>query len=493
MTSTPQPRAQHLMPGWPSLSRNSIRILRYSLMRVFALVVLSFVGASTSFAKGSQNQCMMVFESVDAKEIRFQADLEMLVAKMRASVQDSELALTHRGIFASRPELTAELEAAVAKYGVSPWGVRIFVVRSIAEAIAHSAQEADLLKQGNYLIRPDMTPDRVRKLKGASLASFVRRSLREGSLYYIDNTFDVDPVTGLAAIDPETQRPRNLKQTVRIVRPDVVNDILQPDQLVLNTDDLKAGPFIIQSGWSLSRLRGVIDRHNIFDPPNQEGEVVLSGKYKKARALARKLHSQGFTFHFNRDFAAALNRVRDQLRRNPVTKEKAEAVKKLSAADQAKFEESLWVANSRYKTDPALYASTLEAFKNGRAFSAEVWNEKGELVGGIIGTIDGGVFSPESTFYDAKRYPEIGSMFSLIAVDMLGERLEKAGLRWMDAAEVSPFTKTARGQLVTLERFFEIKKEMDQIGSKGVDLTTPWLPPAGIDSQAQSKKQPKSK
>ena len=51
-----------------------------------------------------------------------------------------------------------------------------------------------------------------------------------------------------------------------------------------------------------------------------------------------------------------------------------------------------------------------------------VWNEKGEMVGGIIGFKDGSLYSPESTFYDNERYPKISIGFSKVASLALTER-----------------------------------------------------------------------
>jgi Leu/Phe-tRNA-protein transferase len=458
-----------------------------SLLMIFTAISL-IASAPRADASGSANQCMVLFETAEIRNARIETEAKGLVDKLKASMKDPKLSLNHRGVFASHPALSPELEAAMSEFGVMAWGARIYVAKSVEAAMAHSAAEPDLLMQGNYIIRPDATLESIKALKGEALMAYYRDALKADSFYYIENSFEADPKTGLALIDPSTNRPLGLKQTVRKVDPHLVAEVVHPEDLSLHTDDLNAGPFFYQSAWAMPRLRGIIDRENIYDPVNSEGVRALSGKYVKSRALARKLHAKGFKFTFNRDFKQSLDKVRDQKRRNPVSKEQAEAVKKLSVEEQAKFEDSLWVANSRYKEDPALYASTLAAFGHGKAFSVEVWNEKGELVGGIIGKVEGGVFSPESTFYNEKQYPDIGIMFSMITVDMLGERLAAAGLRYQDAGMVSPFTKAARGQLVTLERFLEIKDELNRIGTKNLDLTSEWVPPAAVDYSAQKKK-----
>ncbi|CAN5411087.1 hypothetical protein BH10BDE1_BH10BDE1_31100 [soil metagenome] len=466
-----------------------LRDLHLRFIFLFVAVMLC-ANPSAVFANGAANRCAILFETSAARQLRDHTEAKVLVSKLEASMKDPNLSLNHRGVFASQPGVTAELESLMGEHGAMRWGARIYVAKSVADAKEHAAKESDLLMQGNYIISPEATVETVKALKGPAVAEFFSQALKDDAFYYIENSFETDPVTGLALMDPATHRALGLKQSVRKVDPKLVDEIVQLDELSVHTEDQNAGPYIYQAAWAMPRVHGIIDRANIYDPPNEHGVRVLSGKYRKSRALARKLAAQGFKFTFNKDFEQSLIKVRDQRRRNPVSKEQAEAVKKLSVEEQAKFEESLWVQDSRYK-DPALFASTLAAFKAGEAFSAEVWNEKGQLVGGIIGKINS-MFAPESTFYDEKQYKDISVMFSMIAIDMLGERLENAGLRYQDAGMVSPFTKAARGQLVSLQRFLEIRNESQKIGLSKVDLTTDWTPPAAIDSAVGSKKNPKS-
>lgn len=73
----------------------------------------------------------------------------------------------------------------------------------------------------------------------------------------------------------------------------------------------------------------------------------------------------------------------------------------------------------------------IEFHEAGHAHSVEVWNEAGDLVGGLYGVDAGGVFCGESMFYKQSN----ASKFALLH---LIEHLKKRGAVWMDIQVMTP-------------------------------------------------------
>ena len=282
------------------------------------------------------------------------------------------------------------VDALVAKDRLVYWYIRIFVVPSIK----------DPLMQGVYLINKGENAEQTSTLIYEAAGQVFNRMLKNDSMYFFKVKED---------------------GATEVVPPELIAENLNPEKMFWDLNDPEHGPYIRQNGYALPRYRGVI----------RYEDTIGSGRYKDAKKLTRQLvDERGFRVRFNVDFEAALNMVRDQKR----------------------LVEGQWVSNSLYKNDDgtpnANYRDTLAAFKAGRAFSVEVWNKEGELVGGIIGKIDGTLYSPESTFYDQARYPDIGIRFSEIGVMAMMERLHEAGIDFADAGMVSTFTALMRGLLV---------------------------------------------
>jgi leucyl/phenylalanyl-tRNA---protein transferase len=89
-----------------------------------------------------------------------------------------------------------------------------------------------------------------------------------------------------------------------------------------------------------------------------------------------------------------------------------------------------------------------ELHQQGYAHSVEVWNEPGELVGGIYGVCVDGYFSAESMFHLAPNASKI-ALFRLVGI------LQSAGSDWMDIQVMTPHMKALGAIEITRKRFLE--------------------------------------
>lgn len=418
---------------------------------LFGLALILLGTAGNAF--GGSNECAGLFGK-GAPSINIAAIAREIIARGEASLDDPGLSLSYRGFLASGPPPTPELTGLLAKRGIFHWGVRFFPVDSIDAAKKHSAKETDDFMQGNYVVIPGFTEAHLQALIERSGPDAFNEIVATGEVIYIDTTFETEPTSGLAKIDPVTRQAVGLTQTVRKVRRDVLFQNVDPRQMNWQLLVPAVGPYLVQSGWVLPQGRGVIERDNIFNPPGADGRRALSTSYKNILYFARKKHREGFTFTFNRNFRLALDMVRAQERRSS---------------------DGSWSSEtSNYKSDEA-YEAMLASFEAGKSLSVEVWNEKGELVGGVIASREGPIFRIDTTFYDNKRYPKESLDFAKAAGAMLAERLAAAGIYILDMEQLTPYSKGLRGRVVATKYFFA---QIDALNPNAqVDLVTPWTPP----------------
>ena len=81
-----------------------------------------------------------------------------------------------------------------------------------------------------------------------------------------------------------------------------------------------------------------------------------------------------------------------------------------------------------------IYESYNELYRLGNAHSVEVWDEFGDLVGGLYGVDAGGVFCGESMFH-------LRSDASKLAFLYLVEHLQTGGATWLDIQVMTPHFK----------------------------------------------------
>ncbi|CAN5700720.1 hypothetical protein BH10BDE1_BH10BDE1_02210 [soil metagenome] len=388
-------------------------------LSIRAVAIVAIVGVTMSFATSAfaQVSCEGLFES--AKEAGAKASLSAAAQSLIARKWDG---ISDRGFLTSKPGANGELSKEVTRDGILWWYLRIYVVDSIETAKAHSALEPDPMMQGVYLINKGKTAAETASLVNQPAPDVFRNMLKNDSMYFF-----------------------RVKEgnTVERVTSELIEKNIAVDQLSWDLDDPEHGPFIGLPGWTFPRYRGVIKSEN----------TAGSKTYARTRQLARQLVEKGFRISFNKDFVRSLNMVRDQKR----------------------LIEGQWIANSLYAGENnENYKMTLERFKAGDAYSVEVWNEKGELVGGIIGFKDGAMYSPESTFYNSIDYPKISIGFAKVAVVALMDRLVQADITWADAGMVTPFTATMKGELISSKEFLDMVAKLPE--ASNVDMKSDWTP-----------------
>lgn len=378
----------------------------------FALALL-LLASPKAFAAGACESLFEASKPAAATSATAEAQASALFAKATQGISE-------RGFIASFPKLTAELGSAAGKKGLIWWNLRIYVAESMEAAQKHSAAEADQLMQGVYLLNP-----RGEKVTEQNATEVFNRLMTENGLHYIN------------------------RGTVEKIDPNYVKQNLTPHEMEWYFQDPEHGPVIMQSGWAFPKNRGVI----------KYSAGIESSTYARMRKLAQKLINQGFKVTFNKDFKQALDKTTHQARR--VVTPSGEKV---------------WVKNSRYLDDVDLYNSTLESFAQGRVFSVEIWNEKGEMVGGLIGNREGSIFSPDSVFYDNVNYPKISIDFAKISAIALMDRLNAAGIPFADAGMVSHFTASMKGELVPAKQFLDLVNQLPPESKAVVDFTKEWTP-----------------
>lgn len=401
-----------------------MKLIRLSLsLAAKFLAAAALLPAPDALASVTCEDLFKVEEVSNPASVRIQADA--LIGRMFDGITD-------RRFLTSKPDVTPELKALVAKRGLMWWNLRIYIKPSIEAAKAHAAGEPDILMQGVYLLDPSMEL----ALSERPAPEVFKRLLAKGGLYYIRPQYTV------------YDRDKN----IYVDRPGAVEKIddsfiqknLTPDEVYWITSDAERGPFIAQNGWAFPKMRGVIDYSRTLD----------SSTYRSMRNLARRWIADGGKITFNQDFKGSLDAV----------------------ANQRRLVAGKWVQNSRYLLDRKLYAATLEGFKEGGGFSVEVWDKTGRLVGGIIGEREGLIFSPDSTFYDEVAYPKLSIDLAKMAAVALLDRLNQAGVPFADAGMVSMFTRSLKGELIPDVEFLHLLEKLNS-ESKDVDLTTPYVPP----------------
>ena len=99
---------------------------------------------------------------------------------------------------------------------------------------------------------------------------------------------------------------------------------------------------------------------------------------------------------------------------------------------------------------PEMIAAYTRLHKAGFAQSVECWRDD-QLVGGLYGVLVQGVFSGESMFHRESN----ASKFCLRAMI---ERLQTAGIKWMDIQMVTPVMEQFGAKYIERERFLELLK-----------------------------------
>src|SRR5688572_24179713 len=100
------------------------------------------------------------------------------------------------------------------------------------------------------------------------------------------------------------------------------------------------------------------------------------------------------------------------------------SVIKNCAAVSRKGETGTWITPDFVRAYSALHES-------GMAHSVEVWDTRGDLVGGVYGVDAGGVFCGESMFHSVTNASKLALLFLI-------EYLQDRGATWLDAQVMTP-------------------------------------------------------
>ncbi|HEX9960107.1 MAG TPA: leucyl/phenylalanyl-tRNA--protein transferase, partial [Pyrinomonadaceae bacterium] len=138
------------------------------------------------------------------------------------------------------------------------------------------------------------------------------------------------------------------------------------------------------------------------------------------RSLRKAREKSGFTFTIDKDFA--------QIIRN-------------CARIRRKGQYGTWITQE-------IFDSYTELHRLGHVHSVEVWDEAGNLVGGLYGVDAGGVFCGESMFH---RAPNASKLALLYLIDRLGER----GSTWLDVQVMTPHMKILGAKEIDREDFLD--------------------------------------
>jgi leucyl/phenylalanyl-tRNA--protein transferase len=104
-----------------------------------------------------------------------------------------------------------------------------------------------------------------------------------------------------------------------------------------------------------------------------------------------------------------------------------------------------WITEEFINTYVAFHAS-------GAAHSVEVWDENGEIVGGLYGVDAGGAFCGESMFH-------LRSNTSKLALLFLIEHLETRGATWIDIQVMTPHFKVLGAKEIRRKDFLDKLEE----------------------------------
>lgn len=334
-----------------------------------------------------------------------------------------------RGLMVPSHILEPEHKWIIMDHGLFEWGLKIYQAESLEAAQAHDALIENPLLKGAYIIGPEHYPLRNDGLE-QSVALFNNYSSNQ--FYWF-----------------EYGEPKHIPQEIsksyfHFGKHSFHFDVSNP-----------RNSFLYQDGWFFPRVRGVI----LFDELKTSSSIV---KY------AQQIYDAGYTISFNKHFFEALDRLREQVRKN-------------QDASSNRY-------GNKGDDDSPSMKNILELYHQGLAFSVEVVDPSGHLVAGNISYRRKTLVSSDTVFYDHDARPPVGVNVSKEAVKpinlakvanwALSERLAQAGISFYDIGMVSGFSSQTRGRLISFEDFLALMGTHTEEQIKGIDLESHWVPPA---------------
>lgn len=410
-----------------------------SIRRLIALVLLVSL-APFAWAK-------------DEADERLNAELcELMLGHTLRSVSatdfvfDVNKGLGLRGFLGSYPPANAQNAELAAKQGAFYWGHSMAVRRSVDEARAHDSQFHGLSKI-LYLISDVDVSD----LNDNTPGDVVKARFQQ--IYPVSRLIYFEDIHG--------------EQVLREVPADEAAKLIHVQKIEYFTRDDR-GPRFTQSGWTFPKMRGVLTYQNVF----QSGSETID----KLLRMARSAEKKGLRIRFNSDFQQALEKARDQVRLEKLEGGRLKAVS----------EGSRYLKETEFKL-------AQEGFIKGSVFSIEVWNERGQMVAGILGQRHDNIFSFDTIFYDfvERGSDRILSVAELVALDDAREAkslidyakmaglaglllLHDHGIDVSDAGMVTPFTRGLKGVYVPGDEFAGYIRDLQSRPPVKIDFSKPF-------------------
>ena len=144
------------------------------------------------------------------------------------------------------------------------------------------------------------------------------------------------------------------------------------------------------------------------------------------------------------DFVCTIDRAFEQVINNCARigrKRRADALEFVGEAAETELDYGTWIT-------PEFVEAFINLHRAGSAHSVEVWNQSGELVGGLYGVDAGGVFCGESMFH-------LRSNASKFAFLHLVEHLQKRGATWLDVQMITPHFEVLGAKEIARQQFLD--------------------------------------
>jgi len=142
------------------------------------------------------------------------------------------------------------------------------------------------------------------------------------------------------------------------------------------------------------------------------------------KSLAKEKRKAKFSFTIDRDFRSVI-----------------ECCSKVNRSGQR----GTWITSEFIGVYSRLHAE-------GTAHSVEVWNDAGELAGGLYGIDAGGVFCGESMFQKVSNASKLALLFLI-------DHLEQRGSTWIDAQVMTPHMETLGAKEIDRREFLDKLKD----------------------------------
>ncbi len=408
-----------------------------------AAPVESIEGAAGAAATGASAQTAAAQSSESAGEGEASSGEELFDrAAERAGLPSRLSGLGTRGLLGHKPAQTPETDAAAQNIGALWWYTKIFFVPNEQAAIEQEKLSEVIL---------DISKPEDKRVPNVHLRA----------LYMIDPSVTIQGAghdkadfAKIAASMPDRPLYQVSRGTLVQLDPALVKERLSPALMAPMVQFKEEGAHVRAFGWHFSNPNGAF----LLD----DMDPAKSRTFKKLEADARarfypapkdgKPATERLVVTFNRDLKGVMEGARNQDRKGQ--------------------------DKSANRVNDGLIKTFLDMEKAGKTMSVELWKEtalpeggtKRELIAGVFGTNIGGMVSINSIYYGDE--PDL-ARFTMLA---LRDRLKEAGIKFMPAAMISPWSATLKGKLIPAKQAVELIDSRPADAKP--DFTTEWGPQA---------------